>query len=450
MIALENRALAVFVHAWNLLPSLKYRAFLTSVGIKDLGARHGSYTPDDGHLVINTRLFGTDTPQSIPLFDINSQDPPHDFPCVSRALATTLHELFHAIGTGTGLDQTPEWLALSQFVQAWDDPPGTARYCEQRPGWPMGFSAWRYAVDSTFFTREYSAKSPAEDFADCCTHLALGWHALFLAPEPCHANALAKRAYLRREVWGEKGIKAVHAAAQRWHARMTLSAARQTRTSVVAQNDDVDILEDAIREANEETRREVMTWLPRRSGAFLDHHAAVLAMVFALGPRLLRIYKRQWAQLSDMPPIIAAPHVAMVQRAAESYINTTERELSDVINPSLPATEMLPFINHVYERSNTTRARQMAQTEAHRMKEAAQEAVWRASGEVEYKVWRVQSANPCSFCVALDGTRVIVGEPFFLKGATIRDGAGKTQVLDYDDVEHPPLHPACQCTLESQ
>jgi hypothetical protein len=92
----------------------------------------------------------------------------------------------------------------------------------------------------------------------------------------------------------------------------------------------------------------------------------------------------------------------------------------------------------------------MAETERHCMTQAAQEAVWEVSGDVAYKVWRVQSTNPCSFCLALDGTRIAVGTPFFLKGATLVDAAGKEQVLDYEDVMHPPLHGHCACTLEGE
>ena len=457
MLSLDSRVLTVVSYAWRLLPPIKKKAVLSGIGIEDLGARHGSYTPDDGRLSINAHLFGTSTPDSIQLFDITSHDPPQRFPCVSRALATTLHEFFHAIGAGTGLDQTSEWVSLSGFVQAWDDPQGTGRYCERRPGWPLGFSAWRYTIAGTFFTREYGSKSPAEDFADCCTHMALQWHDVFLAPERLRVNALAKLAYLRREVWGEKGLHALHAAARRWHARRSLHAVRtpgpvpdeedEDEEDEDEEDEDEEELERAIHIVNDEQRRHVLLWLPLRHGRMFDHNEAVEVLALAIGPRLLRRYKRQWVSLKETLPVISTDQVAMIQRAAASYVRTTEQQLHDAMSPTLPAEHIIPRINRVYERSNTARAQQLAATEVHRMTQAAQEAVWLAEGEVAYKVWRTTSAQPCSFCAALEGTRRAVGAPFFVKGATMMDGTGKTRVLDYEDVYTPPIHPHCACEL---
>jgi hypothetical protein len=216
MVSLHDRALAVFMYAWRLLPPIKHEAYLTSIGLAQLGTKHGFYDPETGALVVNTRLFAGATPQAIPLFDIQGNSPPQVFPCISRALHTVCHELFHAVGAGTGLDCTPEWLACSGWTQAWDDPADTGRYFEARPGWEMGFSPWRYRTRDTFFVRTYSSKAPFEDFADCCTHITLGWTDVFSAPHPARANALAKLAYLRRHVWGETGTRALVAARERW------------------------------------------------------------------------------------------------------------------------------------------------------------------------------------------------------------------------------------------
>lgn len=413
MVLLDDRALAVFAHAWSLLPTIKSRAYLTAIGTDDLGARNGSYIPDDGCLAVNSRLFGVDVTQSIPLFDIQSNDPPRVFPCVSRALATTLHEMAHAIGAGTGLDSAPAWLALSGFVQAWDTPNGTSRYEERRPGWDMGASEWRFNTGA-FFLRPYSSKSPHEDFSDCCTHIALGWTASFTnAAAATRTNALAKLAYLRREVWGERGIRSVQVAAQRWHAQ------RQPRRR------DVSMEEVAIIAA-------ILAWMEEYPLLPLVLDGAIDALALAVGPMLVRSYAQRWRMLSDEPMIVTAAQLAAIQRAAMSYVTTTQRQQSS------------PLLRI----SAQARARQMARTELHRAQQAATQATMESRGHVQRKVWRTTSKEPCSFCVALDGTSIPVHEAFFQQGESVMDARGKSMTLDYETVMHPPMHPSCLCIME--
>lgn len=214
MLSLDDRLEAIFSHVWALLPPIKHKAILEGVGLDDLGSRHGSYGVDTAMISLNYRLLNGEHLSEIPLFDIEGNSPAKRFPCISRISHTLIHELWHAIGAGTGLDRTPEWLAISGWVHAPDNPVGSGRYWERRPGWESGPSDWRYAVTGqTFFCREYSSKTPFEDFADSATHITLGWDD-FLA-----RSGQQKLAYLRRHLWGEHGLAAVQAARQRWQQK---------------------------------------------------------------------------------------------------------------------------------------------------------------------------------------------------------------------------------------
>lgn len=443
VLSLDDRAIVVLSKAWGLLPAIKSKAVLTAVGFEDLGAKNGQYSPDDGRLAVNSRLFFGEHPQMIALFDIDGNDPPQCTPFCSRALHTCTHELWHAIGEGTGLDKTPEWLSLSGFAESPVDLRDSGRYWESRPGWsPLGPSEWRYHKEGTWFPRAYSSRSPFECFADCCAHIALGWESAFThAPLPLRKNALAKLAYLRREVWQEKGLASAAASRQRWQA----ARQPQTKKPIVLPPLEDELL-DAIEEVNDQQRRDVLRWLPRQRGSFFDHDKAVEALAFAMAPILLRAYRQAWSQHSSTAPVIGAEVFEAIQRAAESYVTTTATRLTQALTAPDPAVA----IDFVYAKSSTARAPQMAKTEAHRMEQAAQEAVWQASGEVTYKVWHTTSAEPCGFCVALEGTRIAVGQPFFLKGATIMDAAGKKKVLEYEDVYTPPLHISCGCELREE
>ncbi len=449
MLTIDQRALAVLVYAWRLLPSMKHQALISAVFLEDMGARHGSYGIDDECLGLSTRLFQGENASQILLIDVHGNSPPQAEPFCSRALHTTLHELAHAIGAGTGFDETQEWLGLGGWVKDAKDPEGTGRYWERRPGWgPHGPSPWRYRLN-TWFPRLYSTKSPHECFADCVTHIALGWQDVMATP-----NGRAKLRYLRRELWGERGAVTLAAARERWRGRLGINTARPKR-KVTAPEPEEEI-EEAVQAWNETQRTQVLAspW------TFGDTTAAALALSLAIAPLLLKIYRQAWQGIMivhEVPgegPIAPSldAELAAIHQAAMSYVTTTQEGLQATL-AALPTTATPPkvaaAVNEVYDKA-ARRAAQLAATEAHRAAEEGKLAAWQATGAAQWGVWCVQSATPCGHCLALEGRRVPLGEAFFRKGDVSRDAAGKEMKLDYADVRTPPLHPACRCELEAE
>ncbi|HEY5866315.1 MAG TPA: hypothetical protein VI542_12350 [Candidatus Tectomicrobia bacterium] len=211
MLSLEDRASAVIEEAWGLLPPCKHEAWISTIVLADIGAKHGGYQPDTGQVTLNTRLFWGSDAYELLYIDINGDYPARCEPYCSRALHTTLHELAHAIGRSTGIDEDPGWLALSAWERTGEDRHTTRRYVEDRPGWePHGPSEWRYK-HGTWFPRPYSSKSPHECMSDCIAHIALGWHSSVTNP-----NGRAKFRFLQRELWGIREPARLQAAAQRW------------------------------------------------------------------------------------------------------------------------------------------------------------------------------------------------------------------------------------------
>ena len=453
MLTIEQRTLAVLCDVWRTLPLLKTEAFITSIALEDLNERHGSYDPDTGTLSLNTSLFQGDTAAQILLIDINGDSPPQRTPWVSRAFHTACHEIMHAIGAGTGLDATPEWLQLSGWVEDDNDPQGTGRYYENRPGWPQGPSSWRYRTGGTWFARSYSTKAPAEDFADTATHIVLGWQDVIASP-----NGLAKLRYLRREVWGERGRVMVAAARNRWQARWGLQGvARPTRQQQIPVKtaDIEDEIEESVQAFDEEQRKKTLLapW------AFGDVSAAVLALSFVLTPLALRLYQQVWQEtmLEETGrvrgrPVLEVP-VQAIQQAARSHVTTTQDALR-VALAKLPAdasTEAVDAVVHkVYDQA-ATRARLVAETEAHRATQAARLAAWQTAGTVQWGVWRTAAdERVCGWCGPLDGRRVPLGDLFFHVGETVQDATGKLLSINYADIQTPPLHGWCRCTLEAE
>ncbi len=450
MLTLEQRALAVLCDVWRMLPSRKYDAYVTSITLEDLGSHHGSYDQDTGSLLLSTRLFAGDVAAQILLIDIQGNSPPRQSPWVSRAWHTVCHELMHAIGEGTGLDATDEWLRLSGWIEDDEDPQGTGRYYENRPGWPQGPSLWRYRTGDTWFCREYSTKAPAEDFADTATHIVLGWQNAMTSP-----NGLAKLRYLRREVWGERGRVTVAAARDRWQARWGLQGGAPRRPGPNVTSDVTDSeeeIEETVLMFNETQRKRALDapWV------FGNTAETTLALSLVIAPLLLRLYQRGWQIIVKEAPGI--PHtvptldtpLAAVQQAARSYVTTTNQmlqtALADLPMDATPA-DAARIVGHVFDAADV-RARQLAVTEAHRAAEAGKLAALLVTGTAQWGVWRVQSAKPCSHCLALHGRRIPLGEAFFVKGDTMQDATGKALKLDYGDVHTPPLHPLCRCILQ--
>lgn len=63
------------------------------------------------------------------------------------------------------------------------------------------------------------------------------------------------------------------------------------------------------------------------------------------------------------------------------------------------------------------------------------------------KVWQVNSNNPCAYCIAMDGTRVQVEQPFIPLGGSIEASDGSILVNDFVDVDTADAHPNCGCSL---
>lgn len=101
------------------------------------------------------------------------------------------------------------------------------------------------------------------------------------------------------------------------------------------------------------------------------------------------------------------------------------------------------------------RSEVIARTESARGYTAGQEESWKQSGVVEGKRWEL-AAGACPFCEAaaakFNSKTTPLGQAFFAKGSTLTatvDGKQRTMVMDYSDVQGPPLHPNDRCGIEA-
>ncbi len=99
------------------------------------------------------------------------------------------------------------------------------------------------------------------------------------------------------------------------------------------------------------------------------------------------------------------------------------------------------------------RADMIARTELNRANNAGH--VWqvRDAGAVA-KIWRANQ-DACDWCAALDGMTISIDRHFFERGERLDipdpddPDSAIGMSLDYEDVDHPPLHPNCRCFVEA-
>jgi HK97 family phage portal protein len=105
------------------------------------------------------------------------------------------------------------------------------------------------------------------------------------------------------------------------------------------------------------------------------------------------------------------------------------------------------------EDGSWSRARTVARTEAMRAARTAEVEAWTATGIVTGKTWLL-APDPCEFCEAASksfGEKAIgLGDSFYIKGEVLTGADGNEMVLDYEDVDGPPLHPNCRCSVQPQ
>lgn len=131
--------------------------------------------------------------------------------------------------------------------------------------------------------------------------------------------------------------------------------------------------------------------------------------------------------------------------------------LTEGLNAGEGYTDLAARVETTYGAASGYRAERIARTESISAANTANIDAWQSSGVVEAKEWYTDSdANTCPFCDEMDGKIIGLSDNYFEKGSTMsvvkgQDGDGKdiTQNLnlDFEDVDAPPLHVSCRCTV---
>ena len=141
---------------------------------------------------------------------------------------------------------------------------------------------------------------------------------------------------------------------------------------------------------------------------------------------------------------------SIFERAARKTVKVTGAD-GDTYTRGMTVAEIARAIRNAGLGADDARASMLARTGTiWSFNEGAQQR-YRAEG-VTVEEWVVTSDDAlCPFCQAFDGKRVRIDEPFAGEGDVVSgtdDDTGKKLSLSLPgEVQHPPLHPNCRCTL---
>jgi len=137
---------------------------------------------------------------------------------------------------------------------------------------------------------------------------------------------------------------------------------------------------------------------------------------------------------------------SMNSTTRESLVKTLEQGIAE----GEGIASLARRVNSVYDNFTTARSFSIARTETLRASNYGTLQAYRQSGVVVGKEWLVAlDERTCEFCLAMEQkySQKNLNESFFDKGEKLIGLSGGVLNLDYDDVEAPPLHPNCRCTV---
>lgn len=142
------------------------------------------------------------------------------------------------------------------------------------------------------------------------------------------------------------------------------------------------------------------------------------------------------------------------KRMASRFNDETLKRLNETLAEGIQAGEALAKlqdrVESVYKYTEAFRSMRVARTETLKASNNATEDAYKQTGYVTGKEWLV-NPDACPQCEAFDGKTLDLGESFLKQGQsysyTDTEGEEQTVSNTYDDVDNPPLHPNCRCTI---
>lgn len=142
------------------------------------------------------------------------------------------------------------------------------------------------------------------------------------------------------------------------------------------------------------------------------------------------------------------------KKMATNFNDETLQALNKTLAEGIQEGEALGDLKNrvadVYDGAEGYRSERVARTETLKASNNATEAAYKQTGYVTGKEW-VVNPDACPECEPFDGKIIGLSETFVKQGEsysfTNDKGDEQSKTNEYDDVDNPPLHPNCRCTI---
>lgn len=142
-------------------------------------------------------------------------------------------------------------------------------------------------------------------------------------------------------------------------------------------------------------------------------------------------------------------------RFSESLFQVNERAINQLVVQAQGEGWSVPTLRDAIQSTwgdfAESRAEMIARSETIRSSNAGAHEAFRQAGISRIQWLTARDGRVCEWCDPLNGKTVGIEEHFFTDGEeySVADGEGKphSMKLDYGNVDYPPLHPNCRCTV---
>jgi HK97 family phage portal protein len=134
----------------------------------------------------------------------------------------------------------------------------------------------------------------------------------------------------------------------------------------------------------------------------------------------------------------------------DATLEALERTMAEGIAAGEPISALKKRVSSVYEGARGYRATRIARTETLKASNAAARDAYAQSGYVKQIEWYV-NPDACNICEEFSGKVIEVDGTFAPQGTSVdytdENGEDAQYLLSYEDIDEPPLHPNCRCTI---
>jgi HK97 family phage portal protein len=130
----------------------------------------------------------------------------------------------------------------------------------------------------------------------------------------------------------------------------------------------------------------------------------------------------------------------------------TNKLLGNQFKEGISAGESIPQlrkrVEDVFGKMEVYRSERIARSETLRATNYSTLEAYKQSGVVEGQEWlATEDERLCEYCGPMDGKVLPLDNSWFKRGETLVGTQGGSLKLDYEKIQHPPLHVNCRCTL---